>query len=119
MPAFTLKRHSMPTQTSFFTRASLTVAACLCSALALANPTWEVNTASEADLDSLKGVGPALTARVLAERNKARFDSWQDLMNRVKGIKAPAAARLSAQGLTVNGLPFEPPQAAPASAPAR
>jgi len=113
------KNHSMSTQTSFFTRAVLATAIGLCSGLALAQTTWDVNTASEADLDSLKGVGPALTARVLAERDKARFDSWQDLMNRVKGIKAPAAARLSAQGLTVNGVPFEPPQAASATPPAR
>lgn len=87
--------------------------------MALANPTWDVNTASEADLDSLKGVGPALTARVLAEREKARFDSWQDLMKRVKGIKAPAAARLSAQGLTVNGLPYPTNQPAPHATTAR
>ncbi len=73
---------------------------------ALASSPLDINTATEADLDSLKGVGPATTARVLAERKKGEFASWADLMSRVKGIKNPAAAKLSAQGLTVNGLPY-------------
>lgn len=75
---------------------------------ALAAPPLDINTATEADLDSLKGVGPATTTRVLAERQKGEFASWADLMARVKGIKSPAAAKLSAQGLTVNGLTYPP-----------
>ena len=74
---------------------------------ALAGPALDINTATEADLDSLKGVGPATTQRLLAERGKAPFVSWADLMTRVKGLRPPTARKLSDQGLEVNGMPFE------------
>jgi competence protein ComEA len=67
----------------------------------------DINLASEADLDSLKGVGPATTQRLLAERGQGPFGNWADLMARVKGLRAPTARKLSDQGLTVNGVPFE------------
>lgn len=67
----------------------------------------DVNQASEADLDSLKGVGPATTQRILAEREKAPFADWANLMARVKGLRPATARKLSDQGLTVNGAPFE------------
>lgn len=63
----------------------------------------DINQASEADLDSLLGVGPALTARILSQRSQAPFVDWADLMRRVKGIRAPTARRLAEQGVTVNG----------------
>ncbi|MBY0465774.1 MAG: helix-hairpin-helix domain-containing protein [Burkholderiales bacterium] len=73
---------------------------------ALAAPALDVNMATEADLDSLRGFGPATTARVLAEREKGPFTSWADLMARVKGLRAATATKLSAQGLTVNGQAY-------------
>lgn len=80
----------------------------------LCSPAWaqlELNQAREADLDSLKGVGPALTARILAQRSQAPFADWPDLMRRVKGIRTATARRLAGQGVTVNGqtLTAEPP----------
>lgn len=66
----------------------------------------DINQASEADLDSLKGVGPATTQRILAEREKAPFADWANLMARVKGLRPTTARKLSDQGLTVNGVPF-------------
>lgn len=76
----------------------------------------DINQASEADLDSLKGVGPATTQRILAERGQAPFSSWADLMARVKGLRPPTARKLSGQGLTVNGTSFDedPPRPQPA-----
>ena len=59
--------------------------------------------ASEADLDGLRGVGPALTARILAQRAQAPFADWADLQRRVKGIRPTTARRLAEQGLTVGG----------------
>ena len=76
----------------------------------------DINQASEADLDSLKGVGPATTQRILAEREKAPFADWANLMARVKGLRPPTARKLSEQGLTVNGLPFEGVTGSPAAA---
>lgn len=80
----------------------------------------EVNLASEADLDSLRGVGPALTARILAQRAQAPFADWADLVRRVKGIRPATAGQLAAQGLTVNGqgLPARPAPPTPADTPA-
>lgn len=66
----------------------------------------DVNRASEADLDGVKGIGPALSRRILAERAQAPFSGWNDLIARVKGIGPAAAGRLSSEGLTVNGSPY-------------
>ncbi len=67
----------------------------------------EVNKATEADLDSLKGVGPATSKQILAERRKSEFKDWEDLMRRVKGIGEAKAVKLSAEGLTVSGHSFK------------
>lgn len=63
----------------------------------------EVNTATEAELDSVKGLGPSSTARILKEREKGSFKNWADLSARVKGFKAAGLVKLSDGGLTVNG----------------
>jgi competence protein ComEA len=83
--------------------------ASLCAALCLSATALEINTANEAELDSVRGLGPASTARVLKAREQGPFKDWADLMQRVKGIKAATAARLSAVGLTVNQQPFTAP----------
>ena len=66
----------------------------------------DVNTATEAQLDGLLGLGPATTRVILTERDKARFKNWQDLIARVKGLGPKAAAKLSAAGLNVDGQPY-------------
>ena len=73
--------------------------------LALMAPAWalEINLASEAELDGLRGLGPAFTRRVLRERELQPFTDWQDLMRRVAGMGRITAHKLSDQGLTVNG----------------
>lgn len=65
--------------------------------------TLELSQARELDLDGLRGLGPATTQRILAERERAPFRDWADLMQRVPGIGARKAAQLSTQGLRVNG----------------
>jgi competence protein ComEA len=67
----------------------------------------EVNDADEAELDSVKGLGPATTARILKAREHGPFKDWADFLKRVKGIKAKAAEHLSEGGLTVNGAPYD------------
>jgi competence protein ComEA len=76
--------------------------------LPLAAVPIDINHASEADLDSLDGVGPALTARILAQRAQAPFEGWPDLMRRVKGVRQATAQRLAAQGVRVNGQALAP-----------
>jgi competence protein ComEA len=73
----------------------------------------DVNRASEAELDGIKGIGPALSGRILAERKKAPFSDWQDLIQRVRGIRAKSAAKLSDAGLTVNDTAYVPIAASP------
>lgn len=80
--------------------------ACLPLSLALAGV--EINQASEADLDGIKGLGPATTRLILAERQKAEFKSWADLISRVKGLGENSAAKLSEAGLSVNGVGYMP-----------
>lgn len=73
----------------------------------------DVNKGSAADLDGLKGVGPAMSKRILDARQKGEFKDWGDFMERVKGVKEKKAAKLSAEGLTVNGKAFTASAAAP------
>ena len=69
----------------------------------------EVNSANQAALDGIAGVGPATSKAILAEREKnGSFKDWADLERRVKGIGARNAVKLSAAGLTVGGKPYEP-----------
>lgn len=74
---------------------------CFNSALAL-----DINQANEAELDSVKGMGPALSAKVLKARAQGLFKDWSDVMQRVSGIRQNKAQQLSEQGLTVNGEAF-------------
>lgn len=76
----------------------------------------DVNKASEADLDSIKGIGPGTSGQIIEQRKAAPFKNWGDLMTRVSGIGAKRAASLSEQGLTVNGDPFKPGAATAAAA---
>jgi len=66
----------------------------------------DVNKASAADLDGIKGIGPKASGKIVAERKKGDFKDWADFTNRVKGIKDAKAKKLSAEGLTVNGAAY-------------
>jgi competence protein ComEA len=68
----------------------------------------EINQATEAELDSLRGLGPAFTRRVLAARSQQPFKDWPDLMRRVSGMGPRVARKLSDQGLTVQGQVLSP-----------
>jgi len=90
-----------PSALSRLRAALLAAVAWLCLA-----PAWaavEVNQAKEAELDGVRGLGPALTARILKAREKGPFRSWEDFIARVPGIGPTRAAQLSGQGLTVDG----------------
>ena len=80
----------------------------------------DVNKGTAAELDGVKGIGPVMSTKILDERKKAPFKDWNDFITRVKGIGEKSAAKLSTEGLTVNGAAFAgaPASAAKASAPA-
>ena len=86
-------------------------------AATLAMAAVDVNTASEADLDSIKGIGPGTSGKMLEARKSGKFKDWTDLIERVPGIGDKRAAKLSAEGLTVNGAKYQPAAAAEKAAP--
>jgi len=67
----------------------------------------DVNKASAAELDSIKGIGPGISAKILDERKKGSFKDWNDFITRVQGVGETNAAKFSAEGLTVNGSAFK------------
>ncbi|MDD5030274.1 MAG: helix-hairpin-helix domain-containing protein [Rhodoferax sp.] len=81
--------------------ATLVTTVCLATAL-------DINQASEAELDSIKGIGPGTSSKILDQRKKAKFKDWADLIARVKGIGDKKAQQFSEQGLTVQGAAFKP-----------
>ncbi len=90
------------------THITVTLAAIGFTGLACAQT--ELNQASEIELDGLNGLGPAVTRQILAERSKAPFKDWPDAMRRIQGIGPHKAARLSHQGLRVQGAPYADPK---------
>jgi competence protein ComEA len=67
----------------------------------------DVNKADQSALDSVKGIGPVISKRIVDERQAhGPYKDWADFENRVKGIGDKKAATLSQAGLTVNGQPL-------------
>lgn len=83
----------------------------------------DVNKADQATLESVKGIGPGLSTRLLDERKKGPYKDWDDLIGRVKGVGEGNAQRFSDAGLTVNGASYgpaaKPAKVAAPSAPAK
>lgn len=69
----------------------------------------DVNKATEAELDGIKGIGPATTKQIVSERKKGEFKNWDDFVTRVKGVGDKNAAKFSAEGLTVGGTSYQGP----------
>jgi competence protein ComEA len=85
----------------------------LCAGLAAA---VEVNTADQAALESVKGIGPVHAKAIIDERTKnGPFKDADDLAARVKGIGTKSVTNLEAAGLTINGSGAPPSGAKPAA----
>ncbi len=82
----------------------LAISASLLSATAFA--AVDINKADQASLESIKGIGPAMSTRLLDERKKSPFKDWSDMIDRVKGIGMGNAGKFSEAGLTVNGATY-------------
>ena len=79
----------------------------------------DVNKATEAELDGIKGIGPVTSKLITSERKKGDFKSWDDFVTRVKGVGDKNAAKFSAEGLTVSGAAYTGAGAADAKAKAK
>ncbi len=81
----------------------------------------DINKGSEAELQSIKGIGAAKSKLIVEERKKGEFKNWEDFISRVKGFGEASASKLSAEGLTVGGAGYKPAakdaKAAPKDAP--
>ena len=66
----------------------------------------DVNRASQAELESVKGIGPGLSGKILKARQSGEFKNWGDLVDRVGGIGPGNASRFSQGGLTVGGAAY-------------
>ena len=94
----------------------LTLIATLLLATTAAFAAVDVNTATEAELDGIKGIGPGLSGRILQERQNAPFKDWADFIGRVGGVGNKSAVNFSKEGLTVNGKKYSAAAAAKAEA---
>jgi competence protein ComEA len=76
----------------------------------------DVNKASQAELETVKGIGPGLSAKILKAREAGSFKSWDDFVERVGGVGAGNAGKFSQAGLTVGGNAYNGSGAAPKAA---
>ncbi|WP_082884072.1 ComEA family DNA-binding protein [Achromobacter ruhlandii] len=62
----------------------------------------DLNDATAQQLEAIRGIGPRTAQMIVSERERAgRFESLQDLAERVRGISQKKAEALGAAGLTV------------------
>jgi competence protein ComEA len=76
----------------------------------------DVNKASQAELETVKGIGPGLSGKILEARKTGAFKDWGDMVERVSGVGPGNAARFSQAGLTVGGAAYDSSTAAAAPA---
>ena len=76
----------------------------------------DVNQASQAELETVKGIGPGLSAKIMKARQASSFKTWDDLVDRVSGVGPGNAARFSQAGLTVSGAAYSGSAAQPVKA---
>ena len=67
----------------------------------------DANQASRADLETVKGIGPGLSGKIVEARKSGNFKDWNDLVERVGGIGPGNAAKFSQAGLTVGGAAYD------------
>ena len=69
----------------------------------------DVNTADQAALEAVKGLGPVKSKAIVDERTKnGPYKDADDLANRVKGLGTKSVAKLEENGLTIGGSSLPP-----------
>ncbi|SAL02117.1 DNA-binding protein [Caballeronia fortuita] len=69
----------------------------------------DVNTADQAALESVKGLGPVKSKAIIDERTKnGPYKDADDLATRVKGLGTKSVSNLEQNGLTIGGSSLPP-----------
>ncbi len=66
----------------------------------------DANQASRAELETVKGIGPGLSGKIVEARKSGEFKNWDDFVERVGGVGPGNAAKFSGNGLTVAGAEY-------------
>lgn len=82
-------------------RALRAIALGFCFGFAAAAFALDANTATQAELQTIRGVGPALSARIVEARRARPFTDLDDLKARVRGIGDANLRRMREAGLAV------------------
>lgn len=98
-------------------RTLATFIAALAFAVGAAHAAVDANKANQAELETVKGIGPGLSGKILDARKSGAFKDWNDLVERVGGVGPGNAARFSQAGLTVNSVAYSAAPAADKPAP--
>lgn len=78
----------------------------------------DLNDATAQQLEGIRGIGPRTAQTIVSERDRAgKFESLQDLADRVRGISPKKAEALGAAGLTVGTAGADPKVAGAKPAP--
>ena len=81
-------------------------AATFFAAVSLSWAQVDINTASQAQLEAIKGIGPVKAKAIVEERTKnGPFKSADDVSTRVKGVGSKSISGLTANGLSIPGAP--------------
>ena len=70
-----------------------------------ANTAIDANRATAEQLQTLRGIGPAMAARIIAERERHPFASLDDLARRVRGVGARRLRQWQEAGLVLSSRP--------------
>ena len=86
-----------------FIRSVLVGAALTMASLGVASASpINVNTASQSELESIKGIGPSKARTIIAERQEGgHFQDANDLQKRVRGIGMKSVEKMVDNGLTI------------------
>ena len=79
----------------------------LLACAALSASATDINKADSAELQTVPGIGASIAGKIVEERKNGNFKDWADVVDRIPGVGPKSAARLSAQGLTVNGAAYD------------
>ena len=87
---------------SLIRAAALTFAVLISGAGAVFASPVNVNTATQSELESIKGIGPAKAKTIIAERlDGGHFQDANDLQKRVRGIGMKSVEKMVDNGLTI------------------